>query len=220
MNVKPGQTVKIVIREDMLRERIEVRNSITYDVQDKTVILAQTDPPVLPSYMGRRVVITYLRKEKGSLVRYGFFAHITEMIKDYRLNSGQTQAVILVSQDSKVEPYNLRMHFRVEPPTDSGLGLRMGSEDVHLLDVSVGGAKFSHMKTRSSRVGQMLKITLIIDDTETELSARILRIWDESDRNLEFLSVQFPYIEQKIADSLARKIVDVERRLRFREVFG
>ncbi len=220
MNIRPGQTVKIVLREDVIRERIEARNSITYDVQDKTVILAQTDPPIPPSYMDRRLVITYLHREKGTLERYGFFARLIDMVNDYRLSSGQTQAVILVSQESKVEPYNLRMHFRVEPPGDSGLELRIETQSLHLLDISIGGARFSYARSRRFKTGQMIKVILVIDGEETELSARILRIWEESDRNLEFLSVQFPYIEQKVADALARKIVDVERRLRFREVFG
>jgi hypothetical protein len=220
MHIKPGQSVTIVVSEDVMTGRIDVRNSTTYDVLSGEVILAQTDPPIRQSYLNKTVVVTYLIKEKGGSNRFGFHAKITKFIKDYELSSRQTQPALVIIPEGIETPYNLRMYYRIEPPDDSGFGMVIDGQKVNLLDISIGGARFSHNRIHVFRLRQTLKITLNIDGEEFEVMARALRIWEESERNLEFVSVQFLDLDKKLVDLLGRKIIDVERRLRFREVFG
>jgi hypothetical protein len=220
MSVRPGQTVRILVNEDIDRGKVDVRSSLVYDVQGETITLAQTDPPLLHRHLGKDLVITYVNKDKGETARLGFRSRVTDLINDYRLSSGLTQPVFTVAGESDPEPFNLRMYFRVEPPGDSGLELTIETKNVTILDISIGGVRFSHPRKRSFRVGELIGAALIIDGVRSVVVMRVLRVWGESERLLEFVSATFPQLDQRVKDVLGRKIVDIERRLRFKDVFG
>ena len=45
MSIRPGLSVRIVTDIDVMKERILVKGSTVYDMQEPAIILAQTDPP-------------------------------------------------------------------------------------------------------------------------------------------------------------------------------
>jgi hypothetical protein len=222
MSLRPGQSVRILVHEDMDSGRIDVRSSLVYDVEGKAITLAQTDPPLLHRHLGKDLMITYVNKdrEKGGAVRLGLRSRVTDLINDYKLSSGLTQGVILVALEGEPAAFNLRMYFRVEPPGDSGLTLTLGNKNLTILDISIGGVRFSHPNIRRFMFGELVEATLTIDGVESEVVVRVLRVWEESERRLEFVSAVFPRLDQRVKDLLGRKIMDIDRRLRFKEVFG
>ncbi len=223
MNIKPGMHIAITVDMDPLRETIDIKNSIVHDIVDRKIVAAQTDPPLLKSYLNRTIYITYLEKEAGKPVRYGFPAKVLEFIKDYRLTSSEmTQAIVLI-QEAETEQYNLRMFYRLEPPSNSGLDIYIGGEKVSIIDISIGGANFSHSRSRPLQTNETVKIVLGIDGTETKIDARVLRVREpESDRlkkSLELVSVYFLNMPGSTKNALSRKIRDIERAMRFENKF-
>jgi len=223
LNIKPGMHIAITVDMDPLRETIDIKNSIVHDIVDRKIVAAQTDPPLLKSYLNRTIYITYLEKEAGKPVRYGFPAKVLEFIKDYRLTSSEmTQAIVLI-QEAETEQYNLRMFYRLEPPSNSGLDIYIGGEKVSIIDISIGGANFSHSRSRPLQTNETVKIVLGIDGTETKIDARVLRVREpESDRlkkSLELVSVYFLNMPGSTKNALSRKIRDIERAMRFENKF-
>jgi hypothetical protein len=215
--------IAITVDMDPLRETIDIKNSIVHDIVDRKIVAAQTDPPLLKSYLNRTIYITYLEKEAGKPVRYGFPAKVLEFIKDYRLTSSEmTQAIVLI-QEAETEQYNLRMFYRLEPPSNSGLDIYIGGEKVSIIDISIGGANFSHSRSGPLQTNETVKIVLGIDGTETKIDARVLRVREpESDRlkkSLELVSVYFLNMPGSTKNALSRKIRDIERAMRFENKF-
>jgi len=223
LNIKPGMHIAITVDMDPLRETIDIKNSIVHDIVDRKIVAAQTDPPLLKSYLNRTIYITYLEKEAGKPVRYGFPAKVLEFIKDYRLTSSEmTQAIVLI-QEAETEQYNLRMFYRLEPPSNGGLDIYVGGEKVSIIDISIGGANFSHSRSWPLQTNETVKIVLGIDGKETKIDAQVLRIREpESDRlkkSLELVSVYFLNMPGSTKNALSRKIRDIERAMRFENKF-
>jgi hypothetical protein len=222
MEIKPGMTINVIINIDYRKEIVETKNSIVHDIVGNKIIIAQTDPPVSRTKTNKEVHATYLEKEGGRPVRYGFPAKIAEFIKDFELSSlEKTQAVVLLREGPR-EPYNLRMFYRLEPPSNCGIDIFVNGIKVSILDISIGGASFSHNKIYPFRVSEETKIILVIGERASQIESKVIRVWLPENENvkksLEFVSIQFLDMNGHIKNELGRKIRDVERDLRYKEI--
>jgi hypothetical protein len=221
MEIKPGMTVNLIINIDYRREIVETKNSIVHDVTGERIVIAQTDPPISRTNINKEVFATYLEKEAGRPARYGFPAKIAEFIKDYELASKQkTQAVVLLREGLR-EAYNLRMFYRLEPPSNCGIDIFVNGNKVSILDISIGGASFSHNKIHSFKENEDTKIILVIGERASQIESKVLRVWEPENekvkKTLEFVSIQFLDMNGHIKNELGRKIRDIERELRYKE---
>ena len=222
MEIKPGMTINIITNIDYRKEIVETKNSIVHDVVGNKIVIAQTDPPISRTKTNKEVYATYLEKEDGKPVRYGFPAKIAEFIKDYELASQEkTQAVVLLREGLR-EPYNLRMFYRLEPPSNCGIDIFVNGTKVSILDISIGGASFSHNKIYPFKVNEETKIILVIGERASQIESRVVRVWvpenEKVKKSLEFVSIQFLDMKGHIKNELGRKIRDVERDLRYKEI--
>lgn len=222
MEIKPGMTISIIINIDYRKEIVETRNSIVHDVIGNKIVIAQTDPPISRTKTNKEVYITYLEKEGGKPVRYGFSAKIIDFIKDFELSSlEKTQAVVLLREGLR-EPYNIRMFYRLEPPSNCGIDIFVNGIKVTILDVSIGGASFSHNKIYPFKMNEETKIILVIGEIASQIEAKVIRVWEPENekvkKSLEFVSIQFLDMNGHMKNELSRKIRDVERGLRYKEI--
>jgi hypothetical protein len=222
MEIKAGTTVNIIVNIDYRKEIVETRNSIVHDVTDNKIIIAQTDPPISRTKTNKEVYATYLEREGGKPARYGFPAKIVGFMKDYELASQEkTQAVVLLREGLR-EPYNLRMFYRLEPPSHCGIDIFVNGIKVSILDISIGGASFSHNRIYPFKVNEEAKIILVIGERASQIEAKVVRTWEpeneKAKKSLEFVSIQFLDMKGHIKNELGRKIRDVERDLRHKEI--
>ncbi len=223
MIIKPGLNIRIVTDIDLTKERIHVRSSIIYDTKGSTITIAQTDPPVLKSTLRKEVVITYLVHDKKGPVRYGFPALVTGFVDNYKLSSSNEVRAVTVSRRTEAQPYSIRMFYRVEPTGKSKLSMTIYDKEVNLLDVSLGGARFSHDKRLNLEDNAMVEAYINVDGATHVLEGRILRVWDgENERfrgELGFAAIEFVNMNKALEHALSRKIREIERESRFNEVF-
>jgi hypothetical protein len=214
MDIKPGLSIRIVTEVDVTRERIHVRGSIIYDVKEETAILAQTDPPILKSMLHKEVTITYLTKKNDVMVRHGFPARIVEFI-DYSLNSGQQVRALMVERTGNEQPYSIRMSYRAAPTTKSELSMTIYGTVVNVLDISLGGARFSYDKSLKLEPDAIVNANIEMEGRPYSLEARILRTWygdSEGPRHdLRFASAEFVNMSRTVEHALSRKIHEIER---------
>jgi c-di-GMP-binding flagellar brake protein YcgR len=153
--------------------------------------------------------------------RYGFPAKIIEFIKEYELAGQQkTEAVVLLREGLR-EQYNLRMFYRLDPPGNCGIDIYVNGSKASILDVSIGGASFSHNKIHPFRVNEEAKITLVIGERASQIESKVVRVWEPENekvkKGLEFVSIQFLNMNGHTKNELGRKIRGIERDLRYKD---
>lgn len=222
MEIKPGITINMIVNIDYRKEIVETRNSVVHDVIGNKIIVAQTDPPISRTNTNKEIYATYLEKEGERLVRYGFPAKIAEFIKDYELASQEKAQAVALLREGLREPYNLRMFYRLEPPSNCDIDIFVNGIKVSILDISIGGASFSHKKIYPFTVSEKAKIILVIGERASQIESKVVRVWEPENekarKSHEFVSIQFLDMTGHMKNELGRKLRDVERNLRCNEI--
>jgi c-di-GMP-binding flagellar brake protein YcgR len=217
MDIKPGLSVKLVVGMDPRTERVYARNSTVYDVNvnGERIVLAQTEPWIKSSMLDKEITVTYLAREKGRSQRYAFSAVITEFIDNYMLVSGQEARAVTIQRKSEPTPYNIRVYYRVEPTGRSGLDVSIDHKRLNVLDISLGGIKFTFDRSLELKADTEVKLYFNMEGTVYAIDATILRIWEgENERlrnKLGFASAEFLDMPGKLERTLSRAIREIER---------
>ncbi len=217
--IRPGTAVSLVVNTNFIREINDIRNSVVYDQQGKKIILAQTEPLLLSDQVGKVIVVSYLVQEKGKPIRYGIKAQVFELLREYPLNPLQNVPAVVVVALSRPEPYNLRMYYRIRPPSEYGLGLYLFDQPVIIIDISIGGAVIAAPARPAQgfhyEIGESIPLTLTVDEEIFSLKGKIKRISDPEDqrqrRDQKVLAMEFCDRTPQIDRSLGEKILNIQR---------
>jgi len=221
---RPGSNVDIVVQIDFSSEKVDVRRSLIYDIlEEERIILSQTNPPLTSRNIGNKVAVTYLVKETDYLTRYGFYGKIVELIKDYKLSSSEPVVAIVVERETDPVKFNIRMHFRVKPGKDNGLIFSIEGNNVNIIDISIGGARITCPRNFNIDPRTIVRGVLSIDGKSFDIEARVLRVWEiptlQQIDGLKFSAMQFLNLNRNAEDELAKKVGQIERKQRFKEMF-
>lgn len=215
MNIGPGSNVEIILELDELKEKIDVRRAIVHDVEGDRYILSQTTPPVRFSDVGKEARVTRLSRKGDQLHRWGFTGTLEEILRDYPLNSSRTVLALVIRKTSAFKTYNLRMHYRVRPGSDWATRIAVDSQAVNLIDISIGGALFSHGIERPFEHNRAVEVAYRgSDGTRHAIPAVVRRVWTPSDARcdgIEFVAVRFTRMEKELERELAREIMEIQR---------
>jgi hypothetical protein len=215
--VNPGMSVNIVANVDMDKEITEVRNAIVYDVDGAKLVLSQTNPPFTKYHLDKEITVTYIVKGKDTLSRVGFSGKLVGIVNDYSLYSSNVVQALNVLRKGGLKTYDLRMHYRVSPKSDSGIHVYVGNERVSLIDISMGGARFCHSKDRPIESRTILNIILELDAQKFNVEAKTVNVWHPSEAgrraDLEYVSVQFMKLDKSCSHDLSGKILAIQREL-------
>ena len=221
-NIRPGSLVDLVVAPDPYSERIDVRKGKVMDVETGAIIVSQTEPPLLPSHIGKTVALTYTVREEGRKARYGISATFKEIIKNYPLNPSTTIDVTVFQQTSPIERYNLRMHYRLPITNECGIEMSIHKNNVNLIDLSIGGAKFIITGKEFPELNSSIKGFIKFDKTTIPFKGKIIRVnrTDSSPtRPLQEAAVRFSKLDKRSEDLLGKKIREIERKTRYEETF-
>lgn len=222
MNIRPGLNINIIINIDHMRETVDVGNSVIHEMAGDRIVVAQTDPPVSRTHLGKELFVTFLDRSGGMPRRFGFPAIVVDFIKEFTLSSSLKVQALALRRAGDFEEYNLRMFYRLEPPGGCGIEIAVGGRYVSIIDISIGGAKFSHEKIYPFKTNEPVTLTVSVEEASYKVVAKVLRVWEPENERIKktvaLASVQFIDVEANFKNILARKIRDVERELRYKEV--
>lgn len=215
MNIGPGSNVEIILDLDPLKETIDVRRAILHDVHGDRYILSQTTPPARAAHVGRDVRITRLNRRGDQLVRHGFRGRLTGILRDYSLNASRRVQALDVLKTSPFETYNLRMHYRVRPGSEWSSRVEVDFRAVNLLDISLGGALFSHRGQTPFGHGETVQVAYRgADGTRHLIEAVVKRAWEPRDGScagLQCVAVRFLQMDKDMERELGREIMEIQR---------
>jgi c-di-GMP-binding flagellar brake protein YcgR len=162
-------------------------------------------------------MITFLVTIERRVLRFGFSGGLIDIIKDYQIASDKKVEALIVEQYKYPEPVDFRMYFRVKPSSQSDVNLFLKEEKVNLIDISLGGAKFTYPKTYLFHPEDTVRFKLVIGRDIFNLDAKVHEVWSRSEnvisRNLQYVSVEFHHLDRQLEASLGRVIIDTERQL-------
>ncbi len=210
----PGHSIDLVLNMDLLKETIDVRKSLIYDVEGNQFILSQTTPAVRKYDIGKFIHVTELKRHGDQYVRHGFGGRMTEAIEGYNLSNQSVQA-FRVKKLSGIEVYDLRMHYRLRPGADWPFLFEIASQPVQVLDVSLGGAAFSLNSNRDYEPSQTMNLICSKADGERySILAKIKRVLHPANHtksDIKCIAVQFLRKDMNLSKELEREILKVQR---------
>ena len=214
MDIGPGSSVDLILQLDLLKEKIDVRRAIIYDVEGDEYILSQTMPHVRPSDMGKIASVTRLIHKGDQPVRWGFSGTLIDIIRNYRLGSSNTVMALCVRKTSRIETHNLRMHYRVRPGANGSMRIAVDLRPVNLIDISLGGVLFSH-SGNAFGPGQQVQVTYTGPDGKQHgIRSIVKRAWsagEGSHNGLTFVALQFTHLDKELERELGREIMELQR---------
>ncbi len=213
MDIGPGSSVDLILQLDLLKEKIDVRRAIIYDVEGDEYILSQTTPPVRLSDMGKIASVTRLIPKGDGRIRWGFTGRLIDIIRNYRLSSSLEVLALCVRKTSRLEAHNLRMHYRVRPGASWSARIEIDLMPVNLIDVSLGGVLFSHGSGKVFEPGRPVQVTYTGADRKQHLIRSVVkRAWStEGHTGLEFVAIQFIHMDRELERELGREIMELQR---------
>ena len=176
MDLKPGTNITVVTGIDSVKERIHVHDAVIYDIKGPTITISQTYPPLSRSMVGKEIDITYLVTEENDCVRRGFPAQMKEFTDDYPYNPTRKVEAIVVVKKGQEDSYNLRMFYRVEPTSRSGLAIAIEGRPVNALDVSVGGARPSYSEDFLVPYSSAKDLPVVMGFDRIPVEVKVIRI--------------------------------------------
>lgn len=223
--IKPGLIVKVILHSENKEDLSNIKGSIIHEVTDDQIIISQTEPPISENRLGETMAITFVNKEKTGKTRYKILTKIEGFINSYTLSSQEKIHAILLKMISKPEIFNIRMSYRVELPNRKDLEAFIYKQKINLIDISMGGARLSiNTGAFDFDKGNIIKVTLMIDKRPYDIDARILRIWSPQDHRyqkaLQFVALEFLTMSPYIQNILSRKLIEIQRDIRYKELFN
>ena len=182
--VRIGQTVDIVLGQGVIKP------SSIQDIMDDRIVLLQIAPPLSDTHIDETILITYLTAGDRH-VRRCFRARIAEIREGY-VTVGRGFPVIIVSNISPSEAFDLRSHDRHQPGPE--MKITLGGDFLEIIDISAGGAHFvRHAGKRSIlKVGDVILLTIRNGTEQYDRQARIIRQWHtKGTSGPEHLAVSF-----------------------------
>jgi hypothetical protein len=215
MSIRTEDSVKIITEIDARTESVSTRDSMIYDSDGDTLILAQTEPPIESSMLDQEVLVTYVVTDERNYVRYGIRAVIMEFLNDFQPEPGRYAQAIAVRRCSRPEPYNMRSRYRVQPSGKSGLDVFIHRKKVTVVDISLGGMRFSYDERLRLEVNKVVEVGLAIGRETHTVEARIIRIWEREAEffktEVRFAAAEFRNMSRRFEEELSRKIREIER---------
>lgn len=220
--MRAGFQLDVVLESDLDRDVVIARRAMTYDVLDRRLIISQTSPPLYRRHIGKRVNASYLvtggEPEKRRVIRMGIPATVVEYVENYPLSSSNLVPAFVLEQDGEPAEINLRVHYRVRPTASSDLTLLADGMKVNLIDLSLGGARFSHRRRDSLLDYGEVALTLSSGGRTLKIDGKIIRISNTQPAagripDLEYVTVKFVDLTRDVEFFLGKKILMIERQL-------
>jgi c-di-GMP-binding flagellar brake protein YcgR len=216
-DLKIGARVDIIFENELMTSKAHFMKALVYDIEENKLIISQTSPSLNKNSLNRSILVSFLTEVNGRNLRFGFPSRIIDLISDYKIVSGQNVEALILEPYRKAELVDFRTFFRVTPGLKSDISLIYDQEKVNLIDISLGGAKFTCSPKYSFKVDNKIKFKLLIDTKifNLETIVREVRFPNEveANSNLQHVSIEFDYSDRQLEAALGKEILKIEREL-------
>lgn len=211
--IEPGMAAELVFGGDETKDHIPSLKTIVCAVEDRHIVLSQTEPPITNAHLGKRFLITFLGKNCEKQNRYGFWAKLTAAPANYEIAPAKFVPVLVMAREGKPATYNLRMSYRVKPMMTTGLNVFLRGTAVNIVDISVGGVCIRTSKQISLKPQETVIVPITIDGKKFDVESMVIRTWSsQSSLGIQhFASLRFLSHPEMRESLLGKAILLMER---------
>lgn len=215
--LKVGTGVNIVFENEINKKNAHNMRAMVYDYNNSKVVVSQSSPPLTRNFLNRRVVVTFLADFNKHPSRFGFAAQLIDLKADYQISADKGVEALVLKKLEKIHRVDYRMFFRVKLPSKSNINLYFQNKRVNLINISLGGAKFSYPLTHLFRHGEALDLQLIIDSTAFEMKAKVRNLSHPHEfsvnNTLQYVGIEFEGGNRQLEVALGKAIIEIERQM-------
>lgn len=216
-DLKIGTRINIIFANEIMTSKAHFMKALVYDIEETGIITSQTTPALDKHFLNRGILVSFLAEKDGRNLRFGFSSRIIDLISDYKIASGQSVEAVVLQQYKKAELVDFRTFFRVTPGLKSDISLIYKEDKVNLIDISLGGTRFTCPLEYTFHNDEEIKFKLLIGQKKFNLDAIIREVRIpyeiESKRNLQHVSIEFTYNDIQLEAALSKGILGIERQL-------
>jgi hypothetical protein len=221
--LKAGASLDIVFENEIMKSNAHCLKAVVYDYEKDLITISQTAPALDRTFLDRRILVTFLVNIERRVLRFGFPARLIDHITNYQISSGTNVEALIIKKYAEPESVDFRLYFRVRIPSESDLSLFFKEEKVNLMDISIGGAKFTYPKRYIFRSADEVTCTLIIGTTIFNVNAKVRSVKTPSEaaanKNIQYVAVEFNHDDKQMDAQLSKAILDIERDLLSKGMF-
>lgn len=216
--IGPGEKLTLIIKSSGDPDVLVLKSTTTYDVipSSKTVIVAQTSPPIPKFMIGRTIEVTFIaRTREFEYKRFGFRTLISNILPNYQLYGGRKAEAIELRYLAQGYERDLRQYFRVQPISEHPIDLAIPQSDEQLTAINISGAGllFSRkISPESRRIEAGDYLTLLISlNAEEKLHSRTKVVRKFYKDHFEYVATKFSDMERHDKQILLNVLVRIQR---------
>ncbi|MDR2935692.1 MAG: hypothetical protein LBV70_07480 [Candidatus Adiutrix sp.] len=166
----PGRKIDLVLALDNLSGSADIRQSMVLDLRGDQVIVAQTDPPLLRSQLGRRLEVSFVHRDivTSEIIRWAWTASVLRLDNNYLLNPDEPKPVAVpviglsLPESSVLVRSNIRQAYRLDTTKHEGIVITIHPmpAPVRLINFSVDGLMMATAAPSPYAIGQELHFKL------------------------------------------------------------
>ncbi len=220
--LRPGRQVEMVVVTDAWGDQCDVRLSRLHDLDDQGRLLLAQTLPRLNSYMvGQILEITFLivlhDLPGGRRLRVGYKTPLKAVWDNYLVRPSLRGDVLVVDGPQTLTRFTLRRHYRLPSDRLDGMEIYIlpSRAQVQILDISVGGVRFSHPRASRLSVGTTVDLLLVHGRLAIPLEGKVVRNGTLGGRDdaQPFTAVRFSRLPAQQERQLTSLINDLQRGL-------
>ena len=211
----------LIFDVDLINDFIDVRSSVVFDINSNNVIIAQSDPPILKSMIGRSFEATFIRRDPvtGEIIRWGWRCQVKEVISNYRLRPDDPNTVQAVAVSAPLSggltETNARMDYRLSISSEKRISIQTHPSFGHvsLLDFSAGGVLVGIPRPPQAKVGMRLWFTLFFpiqsspgQQTTINGEAEVVRVTHDAAEQFARVGLKFLDLDLSATRALQKAI--------------
>ena len=212
--LKPGVSV-ILTSEGRRGGGFACKGSI-YEADDDRIVVSQTFPPLNKSRLNEQLSLTFLGRKKDRVERFGFVVEFLEIRTDYLIGSGEKVVALVFERRSDLADFDLRMNYRVQISSNSGIEIQFEGQKTNPLDISLGGAQFRYSRSHPVKLNDLIQLILYIDVKPFIVKARVRRSSPAretaSEKPMHITAVEF-LPDRQLENELNRKLMMIQRQV-------
>ena len=214
--LRPHTPLELIFNVDLINNNIDVRNAIIYEITPDSIIISQSETPLLKSTIGCSLEATFLYRDPvtSEVIRWGWHCQVEKFIPNYFLSEESDTPVTAVvlsspSPDSIIAT-NARLDYRLRSTEGKKVNIQTHPTfgKINLLDFSAGGVLIAVPQPVQIPVGKRIWVTLIFPFPNTPPNAE--ENSKEATISGEVEVVRITILEGVAMAQIALKFVDLD----------
>ena len=111
-----GKNIDLAFDHDSMHPIVRSTTINECDYENKSIVIAQATPAILPSYKEKNTkMTTMIASKKDDRMRVGMNCSINRFLNEYQLSAGEKERAVVLNYTLPISRSNIRGAYRIQP---------------------------------------------------------------------------------------------------------